>query len=192
MSWPGPWRTGWASACRKPCRGSSTPPRVEVERSPALSLTFRPGDGSIRGRKVAVLLAPGVDAGSVTGTQAALAKEGAVVRLLAARLGAVVAKPADVEAGGTFETMPSVLFDGVVVPNGAEKLVSLGQALEFLKDQYRHCKPILLLGDAQKVGETAGILADPSDWAITPDVKRFVGALGRHRNWDRATDPPRV
>ena len=168
------------------------PPRVEVERSPALSLTFRPGDGSIRGRKVAVLLAPGVDAGSVTGTQAALSKEGAVVRLLAARLGAVGAKQADVEADGTFETIPSVLFDAVVVPNGSEKLASLGQVLEFLKDQYRHCKPILLLGDARKVGEAAGILADPSDWAITSDVKRFIGALGRHRNWDRATDPPRV
>ena len=40
---------------------SDRPPRPEVKRSPALSLTFRPGDGSIRGRKVAILIAPGVE-----------------------------------------------------------------------------------------------------------------------------------
>jgi catalase len=89
--------------------------------------------------------------------------------------------------------MPSVLFDGVVVPDGAAKaLGSLGQAAEFLQNQYRHCKPILLLGDAQAVGEAAGVLAEDDDWALTRDVESFIAALGRHRNWDRATDPPRV
>jgi hypothetical protein len=24
------------------------------------------------------------------------------------------------------------------------------------------------------------------------DVQAFIGAVGKHRNWDRATDPPRV
>ena len=46
-----------------------------------------PGDGGIATRKVAVLVADGVDAASVAGIQAALTKEGAVTRLLGGRLG---------------------------------------------------------------------------------------------------------
>ena len=45
-----------------------------------------------------------VDVSSVTRTQAALSKAGAVVRLLAARLGSV---EETIEADATFETMPS-------------------------------------------------------------------------------------
>ena len=70
-SWRKPWPTASASPCRSPCRGLSSRPAAKVDRSPALSLTARPGDGSIRGRKIAILLAPGVDAESVIGTQEA-------------------------------------------------------------------------------------------------------------------------
>jgi len=68
----------------------------------------------------------------------------------------------------------------------------LGQALEFIKDQYRHCKPILMLGAGRKVVEGAGVLVAKEDWALANDVKAFIGAVGRHRNWDRAMDPPQV
>jgi catalase len=172
------------------------PPRPEVTESPALSLTFRPGDGSIRGRRIAILIAPGVDGGSVSQTHEALTKAGAVVRLVAARLGAVKTTDRDaLEPDATFETMPSVLFDAVVVPDGdgaVETLGSLGHALEFLKDQYRHCKPILMLGDGRTLVEEAGVLADESDWALTQDLRAFIEAVGKHRNWNRAIDPPRV
>jgi catalase len=174
------------------------PPRTEVDQSPALSLTSRPGDGSIRGRRIAILVAPGVEAGSLTRAQAALTKAGAVVRLVAARLGAVETAEGEetLEPDATLETMPSVLFDAVVVPDGdeaAEALASLGQAAEFIKDQYRHCKPILILGAGQKVAEGAGVLADDADWALVrDDLPAFMKAVGRHRNWDRAEDPPQV
>jgi len=169
------------------------PPRAEVTTSPALSLTHRPGDGSIRGRKVAILIAPGVDAGSVTRTQAALSKAGAVVRLLAARLGSV---EETIEVDATFETMPSVLFDAVVVPDGdgaGEQLASLGHVAEFLKDQFRHCKPILILGAGERVLAEAGLPTnDASDWALVRDVAAFIEAMGKHRNWHRITDPPQI
>jgi catalase len=173
------------------------PPRVEVTESPALSLTFRPGDGNIRGRKIAILLAPGVEAPSVSKAQTALARGGAVVRLLAARLGPVPATGGDTfEPDATFETMPSVLFDAVVVPAGeeaADTLLGLGQALEFLKDQHRHGKAILIVGAGERVAAAAGLPTDDqTDWAMVRDVPSFIGAVGRHRNWDRATDPPRV
>ncbi|MDP9120436.1 MAG: catalase, partial [Acidobacteriota bacterium] len=150
----------------------------EVESSPALSLTARPGAGGIRGRKIAVLVASGTDSRSVGSIVKGLGDAGAVVRLLGARLGSIEAKGGGLEADGTLETMPSVLFDAVVVPDGksaAKALSHLGQALEFLKDQYRHCKPILVLGAGEAVASEAGIpLDDPEDWAIVRELPAFV------------------
>jgi catalase len=188
---------GLGIAVPKPLPRLAKPPRVEVERSPALSLFHRPGPGDIRGRKIAILVAPGCVASEVIEVREALGARGAVVRLLAARLGKVRGeKGLELEPDATLETMPSVLFDAVVVPDGkesAKRFAQLGQALEFLKDQYRHCKAILMLGEAaQAVIEGAGILVEESDWAITDDLEAFVAAVGRHRNWDRQVDPPLV
>ena len=139
------------------------PPKPEVNRSPALSLTARPGDGSIRGRRIAILVAPGMDGESVATAQKALTEAEAVVRLVGARLAAIETADGDtVEPDGTLETMPSVLFDAVVVPDGAKAataLAALGHAREFLRDQYRHCKPILLAG-AGVAGRQGGGRAD--------------------------------
>jgi catalase len=173
------------------------PPAPEVSVSPSLSLTARPGDGTIRGRKIAILIAPGTQGGRVREMVESLSDAGAVVRLVAARLGTVATADGDgLEPDATFETMPSVLFDAAIVPDGekaARELGSLGQALELLKDQYRHCKPILLMGAGETVAAEAGIpLDDAEDWAIVRELPAFVDAVARHRNWDRATDPPGV
>jgi catalase len=76
--------------------------------------------------------------------------------------------------------------------NSTKELASLGHAVEFTKDQYRHCKPILLLGAGQGLAMEAGIPVNGNDWAIVRDPKAFIQAVGRHRNWERATDPPVV
>ncbi len=170
--------------------------KPEITSSPALSLTSRPGEGGIRGRKIAILVAAGCDGRAVTDLQQQLSAAGAVVRLVAARLGTLQAEGGPLAADATLETMPSVLFDAVIVPDGdaaAEELRSLGQALEFLKDQYRHCKAILMMGAGEAVLGEAGIpLDDESDWAIVRELPAFMAAVGRHRNWDRAIDPPAV
>ncbi|KUL43565.1 hypothetical protein ADL12_07380 [Streptomyces regalis] len=57
--------------------------------SPALSLESLRGDGSIRTRQVAVLVADGVDTAQVTSLREALAAEGAIVEALAPTDGAV-------------------------------------------------------------------------------------------------------
>jgi catalase len=173
------------------------PPRPEVKTSPALSLTHRPGDGNIRGRKIAILVAPGVNGNSIDRAAAALSKAGAVARVLAASLGGLdAANGQRVEPDATFETMPSVLFDAVVIPDGdtaAAQLTALGQVREFVKDQFRHGKPILMLGTGERVVTEAGVPTDDqSDWALVRDVAAFIDAVGKHRNWDRGTDPPRV
>ncbi|HZH02466.1 MAG TPA: catalase, partial [Myxococcaceae bacterium] len=61
----------------------------EVERSRALSLFSRPGNGSVKGRRVALLVADGVDAAPLLALHAALAEAGAVPRFIGPRLGRV-------------------------------------------------------------------------------------------------------
>jgi catalase len=179
------------------------PIKPEVVESPALSLMARPGDGSIRGRKIAILVADGVDGESARAICDALSAVGAVPRFVAARLAPVAAEGGGtIEPDATLETTPSVLYDAVAIPGGSEAaavLGKLGQALEFVKDQYRHCKAILAVGAAQSVLEGAGILPDESDPALIvaedgtrKAIERFTAAIARHRNWDRAMDPPPV
>jgi len=185
-------------------RALRTPAKPEVERSPALSLMARPGDGSIRTRRVAILIADGVDAEAARQLREGLVAAGAVPRFVGARLGSVKTERGDaLETDGTLETMASVLFDGVAVPGGAkavEALRALGQVSEFLRDQYRHAKPLVALGAAQDLLASAGVSAtlpsgEPDPGVIveaSPEaaVRKFVKALARHRHYEREVDPP--
>lgn len=51
---------------------------------------------------------------------------------------------------------------------------------------------MLFLGAGQSLAIEAGVPVDDSDWAVVHDQKAFIDAVGRHRNWERATDPPVV
>jgi catalase len=97
-----------------------------------------------------------------------------------------------------------VLWDACVIVGGEEAsaaLASSGQAKEFLKDQYRHCKPILVFGNDSLVLTKAGVpldvnadpglvLAEPDD--VGPAFEVFVTALAGHRAFDRETYPALV
>ena len=75
----------------------------------------------------------------------------------------------------------------------ADQLIALGHVREFLRDQYRHGKPILTMGAGERVLREVGVPTnDEADWAIVRDIGAFITAMGKHRNWDRPTDPPRV
>ena len=174
----------------------------EITTSAALSLTARPGDGSVKTRRVALLVADGIDAAPLRTVHAALAAAGAVPRFVGARLGVV--RPASGEAihvEVTMETAPAVLWDGVVVPGGDAGLAALGQAVDFVKDQYRHCKTILVLGAKSALVDRAMLPSNLPDGSDDPGLvmarsgdaaSAFIAALARHRHYERETDPPRV
>jgi catalase len=182
--------------------------KPEVTTSSALSLFARPGDGSISTRRIAILIADGIDGEAVQKIHERLAGAGAVPRLVGVRLGQVQPKegePLDVEV--TLETVPAVLYDALVVPGGAEAIETLGNvghALEFVKDQYRHCKPVLALGAGRTLVENAGASSklpsgepDPGmvqfdDEELEEGLAKFVEAVARHRHFERETDPPAV
>jgi catalase len=177
------------------------PVEPEVTTSAALSLHALPGDGGVRTRVVAILLADGVDGASVATTQAALLAAGAQVRLVAARLGLVKpVKGEPIQAHATLENAPSVLFDGVVLPDGAAAVQTLGALMEvqdFIANQYRHGKTILALGASKALLEGNGVATDlpngEADLGIvmaTPSsaaqgATDFIAALGQHRHPER-------
>ena len=175
--------------------------KPEVQKSHSLSLFARPGSEGIKTRRIAILVADGVDGEAAAEIHAQLMAQGAVPRFVGTKLGRVQSEGNPIEAEVSMETMPSVLWDGMIVPTGAtETLSESGHAMEFLKDQYRHCKTILLLGSAADLLEKAAIPADGPDSgllrydsaALDEAIKAFTAALSRHRHFARETDPPCV
>jgi len=180
--------------------------------SPSLSLLSRPGHTGIRTRRVALLVAEGVDAGTAREIYGVLLHKGAQPRMVGGRLGKVRTGVAthghgaiDVEL--TFETGPSVIYDAVVLPGGDAASAALAQdprVVEFVRDQYRHGKPILALGAGALIVDAAGLPRQLPDGGNDPGLivaangelaaalGAFQAALAGHRVYARETDPPRV
>jgi catalase len=184
------------------------PTAPEVQTSSALSLFAHPGDGSIRTRRIAILVADGVAGTDAKALHERLAAKGAVPRFVAARLGSVQSAEGDpIEVEATLEAVPAVLYDALIIPGGREAIKTLGKqghAAEFVKEQYRHCKPILALGAGQDLVENAGVpltlsTGDPDPGMLRfPDdhveeaLAQFVEAIAKHRHFAREMEPPPV
>jgi catalase len=185
-----------------------TPPLVDV--SPALSLAHRPGNAGIVTRKVAILVADGIDGEMANAFHEALRLLGAVPRFVGERLGRAVATGSDpIEVEVTLETMPSVTWDAAVIPDGheaTELFAQSGHVAELIECHYRHCKPLLTVGTARSL--LGAVLDDPSDADATEPqtdglltfeadaaddaLESLVAAMTQHRHYARETDPPIV
>ena len=105
---------------RRRCRrcSSARTKRRRSSASPALSLFARPGDGSIRTRRVAILVADGVDGAVGRRRCTRRCSRTAPCRASSARASAR-SRRADgetIEVEVTLETTPSVLYDALVLP----------------------------------------------------------------------------
>jgi catalase len=176
--------------------------------SPAVSIESKRGTGSIRTRQIAVLVTDGVDAPQVNAVREALTAEGAIVEIIAPHDGEVT------DAGGApfavdraLPTVASVLYDAVLLPGGpsiALEAAADDQAVRFVRDAYRHCKPIAALGasvaalaDLAPAGiltatdETGlvtdrGVVTDTTSGAAPePFTRAFMEAIAAHRHWSR-------
>jgi catalase len=184
------------------------PTQAEVLKSPALSLLARPGDGSLKGRKVAILVAPGVEGTSVEMAQSALLGQGAVARLVGTRIGKMATVGGDaLDADASLENEPGFLFDALILPDGEEAVAALaqdGHTMEFIKDQFRHCKTILAMGASRALLVKAGLpasldkslsqggtglfLAQPGQ--AKEAIAAFIAGMAKHRHFGREMDPP--
>ena len=183
------------------------PPKPEVKVSPALSLTARPGEAGVRTRKVAILVANGVEGKSLKALHAALTAAGAVPRFVAPRLGTYsTTNGGRIEADASMENSPPVLFDALILPDGEAGVGALegdGHTMEFVTNQYRHGKTILALGASSGLLESAGISPSLPGGVIDGGVllmeadgknvaQKFIAAVAKHKHPERETDPPAV
>src|SRR5262249_17270722 len=125
---------------------------------------------------------------------------GALTKVVAAHLGFVLSSSGQqVPVDHTFQAMPSVMFDAVLVPGGsasAQALAQDGDAVHFVLQAYRHCKPLCLIGESVELLRLAdGAAADAPEGVVIGTnepttrlqmAQDFIAALGRHRHWGRA------
>jgi catalase len=157
------------------------------------------------GRKVAILVADGVEAEQVTSLQQALIAAGAQSQLVSKFMGTIkTAQGGKLKVDKTFLTSASVMFDAVYIPGGVQSVATLTEnedVLNFIQEAFRHCKAIGATGEGIELLKASGIhdigssdkllQNDQGVIALTnstnPDklTKAFVEAISQHRFWSR-------
>lgn len=176
--------------------------KSEIDCSPALSMA-NTVKNTIKTRKVAFLTADGVDGKSMSAMKAKLESEGAVVSIIAPKLAAVVAEDStEIPVDESFLTTASVLFDAVFIPGGINSSATLEadpDAIHFLNEAFRHCKPIAADAAARQVIDSTyfskKISQDQSQKNALKEgvfigktseiADAFVKMIAMHRFWDR-------
>ena len=175
----------------KPAAAAVTP-RDDLEPSPALSI-IENGPESFAGRKVGVLVSPGADAALLKQLQSAIETEGAVMEVIAPKVGGVEAADGSwIEAKHMIDGGPSVLFDAVALilsHEGAERLTGEAAARDFVADAFAHCKFIAFTLGAVPLLQKAGVDPAADEGLISLDdpkaVAEFVEACRKLRLWSR-------
>ena len=175
---------------------ASTPARApitDLPPSPALSILAN-ALPTFEGRKLGILVTDGTDARLLAALTAAAEAEGAVVELIAPKIGGIVATdkvlyPAQQKIDGG----PSVLYDAVaVIPSlkGAALLAAQAAAKDFVSDAHAHCKFVGHTPSAQVLFDAAGITPLMDAGYVQLDAKKsaaanFIKTCRQLRFWDR-------
>ncbi|MCF2487676.1 catalase [Dyadobacter sp. CY347] len=171
--------------------------------SDALSMVNTPKN-SIQTRKIAFLAADGVDEKSLTTVKEALTSAGAVVEIISTRHNYIVTESdTKIAVDHTFLTAASVLYDAIYVPGGTNSVATIeaeADAVHFLNEAFKHCKPIAADLAAIQVLEATyfskKLPADYSDATILKEgivvlddvdqlADKFILAISQHRFWER-------
>ncbi|MDQ3058567.1 MAG: catalase [Pseudomonadota bacterium] len=192
-----------AAAGRLGFRDHSVPSKVDEDL--ALSMAVRSGT-SVKTRKIAILVADGVENITLRRIQQDLAQAGAISKLVAPHLGTVsTVSGRQLAVDHTLTTMPSVMFDAVLIPGGSisiATLCGLGEAVHFVLEAYKHCKTICAVNEGVQLLSTLGFnqstnpdkVSVPTAGILIADVRKvldgqvsqdFMAAIALHRHWDR-------
>ncbi len=107
--------------------------------------------------KVAILAAEGYDHAALEQVRTALQNEGAHVKIVSKFLGNLQGEGGEVEVDKIYVTTASVEYDAVFVPGGrhVETLKTHGDALHFVNEAFKHCKPVGATGEGVELLEAA-------------------------------------
>ncbi|MBB5379284.1 catalase [Deinococcus metalli] len=149
---------------------------------------------SAKGRTVAVLAAPGVDATQMAQVMHGLQDAGAIGEFIGTRLGTL---SDGVVATKTLSNSSPVLFDAVVVPGGeagVDALLARPEALDFVTETYRHAKPLAVLDGGRRLVEATPVGPVMNNAKDAATLGLFIGdqtlgalvnGLAEHRFWGR-------
>ncbi|MGP1993222.1 catalase [Zobellia laminariae] len=164
--------------------------KIYLDKSPKLSQANTNFD-LIETRQIAVLVADGFHMKDFKTMADALKKKGAVIKLIAPHGGFVTCDEGmEHKVDAAIMTTESVLFDAVFIPGGkksVDALVSQSKFIKFINETYKHCKAIAVTDEGKQVLDKSEIENFENDAALfingTPED--FIGAIAKHRNWDR-------
>ena len=172
-------------------------------------LTLRMGGKpsiSVKTRKVAFLVANGIELGTIKRLQRDLTDAGAICKIIGPNLGSVsTAGGRQLAVDHTFCSMPSIMFDAVVLAGGeqsAKALCATGEAVHFVLEAYKHCKTICAVNEGIELlgtlgfkhGDNPELVLVPSAGVLLADSRKvldghltqdFIAAIALHRHWDR-------
>ncbi len=177
----------------------------KVNEDPALRMVGRAGS-SVKTRRIAILVADGIEAISIRRIQRDLTDAGAICKIIGPHLGNVsTASGRQLAVDHTFLTMPSIMFDAVLLSGGADganALCAMGDAVHFVLEAYKHCKTICAVNEGVQLLHTLGfrqgsnpeLVSSPAAGIIIADARKvadgqlshdFMAAVALHRHWDR-------
>jgi catalase len=165
---------------------------VSFRKSPALSQANQPCSAATR--QVAILIATGVDGKAVKAVRKTLEAEGAKVFLVGHRVGMIQDKAGQsLRAEFSVTNSHSVLFDELYIPGGKEAvelLLRFEDTLRWVRDAYRHCKPLAASDEGQNILVRACPDLQVGDegvvWGPSSQVASVLPALvAQHRFWER-------
>jgi catalase len=167
-------------------------PTKDLKPSPALSIQLN-GPKSFKGRKVGALLTDGVDKNLLESLKRALDAEGALLEIVAPKVGGVQAGDGSwIEAKQKIDGGPSVLYDAIALlpsEEGAKLLAKEPAARDFVADAFAHMKFIGHTPAAAILFEKAGIAENRDEGFIAlkgkDDCAAFVAACRQVRYWKR-------
>jgi catalase len=181
---------------------------ASTKSSPAVSME-NTVKNTVKSRKVAILAADGFNADELSMVKEGLKKAGANVKVISMYLGTLKGVGGgEVTVDKNYVSTASVLFDALYVPGGRESVESLktqGEALHFVNEMFKHCKPIAAMTEgvelfkassivgvdyveSGKCGEIVsdkGVVTACGPLDMDAFVKTFCESIAKHRHWDR-------
>jgi catalase len=171
---------------------AAMPTLEKLKESPALSIA-RNGPESFKGRKVGALVTDGVDIAILDALKRALEEEGAMLDIVAPKIGGVEASDGSwIEAAQKIDGGPSVLYDAIALlpsESGAAALDNDPAARDFVADAFAHLKFIAFTPAAATLLAKAGVPDNRDDGFIPlespSDGSAFVAKCRQLRFWTR-------
>ncbi len=165
------------------------PPITDLPPSSKLSILAN-GPSSFAGRKIGILITDGAPAAMLSALQKAAEAEGAVVELIAPKVGGATLGRTKVPADQQLAGAPSVLYDSVVLlvsDSGANQLAGDPAARDFIADAFAHAKFIGHTASAEPLLTAAGVVPDDGFVALerASDAKSFIRSCRSLRHWAR-------